>query len=93
MGLFRASAGLKGVKRFGGIARVLIKHGLGDVVERAFSRKDKEGEPGKSSSNSDKLRSVRSRRTGIERCTCASVQALRNRRSQPNNPASIRGLM
>ncbi|MBT8406064.1 MAG: AarF/ABC1/UbiB kinase family protein, partial [Deltaproteobacteria bacterium] len=30
-----------------GIARVLIKHGLGDVVERAFSRKDKEGEPGK----------------------------------------------
>ena len=45
MGLFRASAGLKGVKRFGGIARILIKHGLGDVVERAFSRKDKEGEP------------------------------------------------
>lgn len=47
MGLFRASAGLKGVKRFGGIARVLIKHGLGDVVERAFSRRGKEGEPGK----------------------------------------------
>ncbi len=47
MGLFRASAGLRGVKRFGGIARVLIKHGLGDVVERTFSRKDREGEPAK----------------------------------------------
>ena len=47
MGFFRASAGLKGVKRFGGIARVLIKHGLGDVVERALSRKDKKGEPAK----------------------------------------------
>jgi ubiquinone biosynthesis protein len=45
MGFFRSSAGLKGMKRLGGIARVLIKHGLGDVVERIVSRKEKEAEP------------------------------------------------
>ena len=47
MGLFKASAGLRGVKRFGVIAKVLIKHGLGDVVEKIVGRKDKEGEPAK----------------------------------------------
>ncbi len=45
MGLFKTSAGLKGMKRVGGIARVLIKHGLGDVVERITSRKEKSAEP------------------------------------------------
>jgi len=47
MGFFRASAGLRGVRRLGSIAKVLIKHGLGDVVERIVSRKEKEVEPGK----------------------------------------------
>ena len=47
MGFFRASAGFKGVRRFGSIAKVLIKHGLGDVVERITRRKEKEVEPGK----------------------------------------------
>ncbi len=45
MSFFRASAGLKGMRRLGGIAKVLIKHGLGDVVERLGSRKEKEAEP------------------------------------------------
>jgi ubiquinone biosynthesis protein len=45
MSLLRASAGLKGMRRLGGIAKVLIKHGLGDVVERLGSRKDKKAEP------------------------------------------------
>ncbi len=47
MVLFRASAGLKGMKRVGGIAKVLFKHGLGEVVERIVSRKQKQPEPGK----------------------------------------------
>jgi ubiquinone biosynthesis protein len=47
MGLFKASAGLRGMKRFGVIAKVLIKHGLGDVVEKIVGRKDKGGEPAK----------------------------------------------
>ena len=47
MGFFRASAGFKGVRRLGSIAKVLIKHGLGDVVERIVSRKEKQVEPGK----------------------------------------------
>jgi len=47
MGLFKASAGLRGIKRFGVIAKVLIKHGLGDVVEKIVGRKDKKGEPAK----------------------------------------------
>ena len=46
MGFFRASAGFKGVRRFGSIAKVLIKHGLGDVVERVMSRKEKQVEAG-----------------------------------------------
>jgi ubiquinone biosynthesis protein len=47
MGFFRASAGFRGVRRFGSIAKVLIKHGLGDIVERVVSRKEKKVEPGK----------------------------------------------
>ena len=47
MGFFRASAGLKGMRRIGGIAKVLIKHGLGDVVERITKRREKPVEPGK----------------------------------------------
>ena len=47
MGFLRASAGFKGVRRFGSIAKVLIKHGLGDVVERIVGRKAKQVEPGK----------------------------------------------
>jgi len=47
MGFFKASAGLRGIKRFGVIAKVLIKHGLGDVVEKIVGRKDKKGEPAK----------------------------------------------
>ena len=47
MGLFKSSAGLKGMRRLGGIAKVLIKHGLGEVVERIVSRKEKEAEPSK----------------------------------------------
>lgn len=47
MGFFRASAGFKGVRRLGSIAKVLIKHGLGDVVERMVSRKEKQVEPDK----------------------------------------------
>ncbi|UCG20839.1 MAG: AarF/ABC1/UbiB kinase family protein [Deltaproteobacteria bacterium] len=47
MGFFRGSAGFKGVRRVGSIAKVLIKHGLGDVVERIVSRKEKQVEPGK----------------------------------------------
>ena len=47
MGFFRASAGFKGVRRLGSIAKVLMKHGLGDVVERIVSRKEKPVEPGK----------------------------------------------
>jgi len=47
MGFFKASAGLRGMKRFGVIAKVLLKHGLGDVVEKLAGRKDKEGEPAK----------------------------------------------
>ena len=47
MGFFRASAGLKGVRRLGTIAKVLIKHGLGDVVERIVRRKEKGVEAGK----------------------------------------------
>ena len=47
MGLIKTSAGLKRMKRVGGIARVLIKHGLGDVVERIISRKEKQEEPSK----------------------------------------------
>ncbi|UCE84476.1 MAG: AarF/ABC1/UbiB kinase family protein [Deltaproteobacteria bacterium] len=47
MGLLKASAGFKGVRRIGGIARVLIKHGLGDVVERIAGRKDRRVDPSK----------------------------------------------
>jgi ubiquinone biosynthesis protein len=47
MGFFRVSAGFKGMRRLGSIAKVLIKHGLGDVVERVVSRKGKQVEPGK----------------------------------------------
>jgi ubiquinone biosynthesis protein len=47
MGLLKASAGFKGVRRIGGIARVLIKHGLGDVVERIAGRKDRRVGPSK----------------------------------------------
>jgi ubiquinone biosynthesis protein len=45
MGLLRTSASFKGMKRFGVIAKILIKHGLGDVVERILSRKEKQAEP------------------------------------------------
>ena len=45
MSLFKASATLRGMKRFGGIARALVKHGLGDVVERIASRKEERAEP------------------------------------------------
>ena len=45
MGLLRTSASFKGIKRFGVIAKILMKHGLGDVVERILSRKDKQAEP------------------------------------------------
>ncbi|MGD8370655.1 MAG: AarF/UbiB family protein [Syntrophobacterales bacterium] len=47
MSLLKASAGFKGVRRIGGIARVLIKHGLGDVVERIAGRKDRRADPSK----------------------------------------------
>ena len=47
MSLLKASAGFKGVRRIGGIARVLIKHGLGDVVERIAGRKDRRVDPSK----------------------------------------------
>ena len=45
MSLFKASATLRGMKRFGGIARALVKHGLGDVVERIASRKEERAAP------------------------------------------------
>ena len=38
MSLFRGY-GIKGLGRFGTITKVLIKHGLGDIVERLFQRK------------------------------------------------------
>ena len=44
MSVLKASPGIKGMKRLGGIAKVLIKHGLGDVVERLMSRKEKDGD-------------------------------------------------
>jgi ubiquinone biosynthesis protein len=47
MGLFKTSAGLRGMKRIGVIARVLIKHGLGDVVERITTRREKQEETSK----------------------------------------------
>jgi ubiquinone biosynthesis protein len=47
MNFLRSSPGIKGMKRLGGIAKVLIKHGLGDVVERLVSRKEKETDQAK----------------------------------------------
>lgn len=47
MKLFKGSAGFRGVRRLGGIARVLVKHGLGDVVERLFAKRDDKVEPSK----------------------------------------------
>ena len=47
MSFLRTSPGIKGMKRLGGIAKVLIKHGLGDVVERLLSRREKEADPAK----------------------------------------------
>ncbi|UCG14233.1 MAG: AarF/ABC1/UbiB kinase family protein [Deltaproteobacteria bacterium] len=47
MSLFRASAGFRGVKRLGGIAGVLIKHGLGHVLERLAGRKKGDAKPTK----------------------------------------------
>ena len=39
MKLSKGMAGLKGMKRLGEIAKVLVKHGLGEVGERLFVRK------------------------------------------------------
>ena len=47
MGFLKTSPGIKGMKRLGGIAKVLIKHGLGDVVERLLSRREREADPAK----------------------------------------------
>ena len=45
MNLFKASHGLRGMKRFGGIAKVFFKHGLGDIVERLVSRSKRPEDP------------------------------------------------
>lgn len=45
MSPFRASATIRGMKRFGGIAKALVKHGLGDVAERIASRNKERAEP------------------------------------------------
>ena len=45
MSPFKASATISGMKRFGSIAKALVKHGLGDVVERIASRKEERAEP------------------------------------------------
>jgi len=37
--MFSRGYGMRGLGRFGTIARVLIKHGLGDIVERLFRRR------------------------------------------------------
>ncbi len=44
MRLSRGIEGLKGVRRFGGITRVLLKHGFSDIAERIF-REKRPGEP------------------------------------------------
>lgn len=49
MKLFRGVHGIRGVRRFGTITRVLLKHGLGDVVERLFG----EARPGVKPSEED----------------------------------------
>ncbi|MHC1728085.1 MAG: ABC1 kinase family protein [Syntrophobacteraceae bacterium] len=41
MKLSRGIHGLKGIRRFGTITRVLLKHGLGNVVERIMSGREK----------------------------------------------------
>jgi ubiquinone biosynthesis protein len=48
MKLFGGSSGLKGMRRLGGIAGVLLKHGLGDVVERLSIRREEQAGPAKS---------------------------------------------
>jgi len=42
MKLLRSSYGLREMRRFGTITRVLVKHGFGDLMERRRSRRDKE---------------------------------------------------
>lgn len=44
MRLSNGIEGLKGVRRFGGITRVLLKHGFSDIAERIF-REKRPGEP------------------------------------------------
>jgi hypothetical protein len=41
MKIHRGAHRVRELKRFGVIARVLIKHGFGDVLERLFKRKKK----------------------------------------------------
>lgn len=41
MKIFKGVNRLRGVKRFGVITRILIKHGFGDVIERLFKRSGK----------------------------------------------------
>jgi len=45
MKVSRGIAGLRGMKRFGEIARVLVRHGLGEVSERLSSRRSSRLEP------------------------------------------------
>lgn len=40
MKLSRGLSGLKGLKRFGAITKVLLKHGLGDLAERLFNGRE-----------------------------------------------------
>jgi len=41
----KGTISVKGLKRFGSITKVLIKHGLGDLVERVFKRDGKKSKP------------------------------------------------
>jgi len=47
MKFWKGMAGLKGMKRLGEIAKVLVKHGLGEVGERLFLRKSARAEAAK----------------------------------------------
>jgi len=47
MKLSRGMAGLRGMRRLGEIAKVLLRHGFGEVGERLFTRKSARREPAK----------------------------------------------
>jgi len=44
MRLSRGIQGLRGVRRFGTITKVLFKHGFGDIAERIFNGREKSGQ-------------------------------------------------